>query len=141
MQSKIGSDAHPFSNISVIVVEDNDDVRTQVSSFLAEMGAKVAVAKNGREGLDAIRNCLPSLVVSDIKMPEMDGFQMLREIRTLGSEAGGRVPVIAMTAFVMQRERTDILDAGFEAYLAKPFTPNKLIETILAVLRLKCSKR
>jgi CheY-like chemotaxis protein len=134
MQSKIGSDAHPFSNISVIVVEDNDDVRTQVSSFLAEMGAKVAVAKNGREGLDAIRNCLPSLVVSDIKMPEMDGFQMLREIRTLGSEAGGRVPVIAMTAFIMQRERTDILDAGFEAYLAKPFTPNKLVETILAVL-------
>jgi CheY-like chemotaxis protein len=134
MQSKIGSDAHPFGNISVIVVEDNDDVRTHVSSFLAQMGAKVAVAKNGREGLEAIRSCLPSLVVSDIKMPEMDGFQLLREIRTLGSEAGGRVPVIAMTAFVMQRERTDILDAGFQAYLAKPFTPNKLVETILAVL-------
>jgi CheY-like chemotaxis protein len=67
-------------------------------------------------------------------MPGMDGFGLLREIRALGPDAGGSVPVIAMTAFARLGERVDMLDAGFQACLPKPFTPDKLLETILTVL-------
>ena len=67
-------------------------------------------------------------------MPGMDGFELLREIRALGHNAGGSVPVIAMTAFVTHADRTRILNAGFQARLPKPFSPDKLLETILTVL-------
>jgi two-component system CheB/CheR fusion protein len=67
-------------------------------------------------------------------MPGMDGFELLREIRALGSDAGGSVPVIAMTALVTHLDRARILNAGFQACLPKPFTPDKLVETILTVL-------
>jgi CheY-like chemotaxis protein len=98
------------------------------------MGANVVLAKNGFEGLEATKNCRPNLVVSDIKMPGMDGFELLREIRAFGPNAGDSVPVIAMTAFVTCADRALILNAGFQKCLPKPFTPDKLLETILAVL-------
>jgi CheY-like chemotaxis protein len=74
------------------------------------------------------------LVVSDIQMPGMNGFELLREIRLFGPDAGGRVPVIAVTAFVTCADRARILNAGFQACLPKPFTPDKLSEAILTVL-------
>jgi CheY-like chemotaxis protein len=73
--------------------------------FLNQMGANVVVARNGFEGLEATKNNRPNLVVSDIKMPGMDGFELLREIRAFGPNAGGAVPVIAMTAFVTYADR------------------------------------
>jgi CheY-like chemotaxis protein len=101
---------------------------------LGETGANVVSARNGREGLEAIKNNHPNMVLSDIKMPEMDGFGLMREIRALGLDAGGSVPVVAMSACLIQGERASILDAGFQACLPKPFTPDKLMETLLAVL-------
>ena len=92
------------------------------------------LARNGVEGLEAIRNNRPNLVLSDIYMPEMDGSELLREIRALGLEAGGSVPAIAMTAVVTSADRARILNAGFQACLSKPFTPGKLVETILTLL-------
>jgi CheY-like chemotaxis protein len=67
-------------------------------------------------------------------MPGMDGFGLLREIRALGRDAGSGVPVIAMTALVTHADRAHILNAGFQACLPKPFSPDKLVETILTVL-------
>jgi CheY-like chemotaxis protein len=123
-----------FSNLTIVIVEDHDDARRYLGLFLERLGANVVVARNGFEGLEAIKNNRPNLVVSDINMPEMDGFELLREIRALGSEAGGSVPVIAMTAFVRYADCARILNAGFQACLPKPFTPNKLVETILTLL-------
>jgi CheY-like chemotaxis protein len=123
-----------LSNLTIVVVEDHDDARRYLGLFLDRLGANVVVARNGFEGLEAIKNNRPKMVVSDIDMPEMDGFELLREIRALGSEAGGSVPVIAMTAFVTYADRARILNAGFQACLPKPFTPDKLVETILTVL-------
>jgi CheY-like chemotaxis protein len=123
-----------LNNLTIIVVEDDNDVRRHIGAFLHRSGAKVVAARNGPEGLEAIKINHPNMVLSDIKMPAMDGFGLLREIRALGTNAGGSVPVIAMTAFVGQGERAYILDAGFQACLPKPFTPDKLLETILTVL-------
>ena len=123
-----------LSNLTIVVVEDHDDARRYLGLFLDRMGANVVVARNAFEGLEAIKNNHPNLVLSDIKMPGMDGFELLREIRALGPNAGGSVPVIAMTAYVTHADRARMLSAGFQACLPKPFTPDKLVKTILTVL-------
>jgi CheY-like chemotaxis protein len=123
-----------LSNLTIVVVEDHDDARRYLGLFLNRLGANVVLARNAFEGLEAIKNNHPNLVVSDITMPGMDGFGLLREIRALGPDAGGSVPIIAMTALVTHVDRTRILNAGFQAYLPKPFSPDKLVETILTVL-------
>jgi CheY-like chemotaxis protein len=123
-----------LSNLTIVVVEDHDDARRYLGIFLDHLGANVVLARNAFEGLEAIKNNHPNLVLSDINMPAMDGFELLREIRALGLEGGGSVPVIAMTALVTHADRARILNAGFQSCLPKPFTPDKLVETILTVL-------
>jgi CheY-like chemotaxis protein len=123
-----------LSGLTIVVVEDHDDVRRYLGLFLEQLGANVVLARNAFEGLDAVKNNHPNLVLSDIKMPGVDGFELLREIRALGPDAEGGVPVIAMTALVAQADRARILNAGFQACLPKPFAPDKLLETILTVL-------
>jgi CheY-like chemotaxis protein len=102
--------------------------------FLDQVGANVVLARNAFEGLEGIKRNHPDLVVSDIKMPGMDGLEFLRQIRALDPDGEGSVPVIAMTALVGRADRTRLLSAGFQACLPKPFSPGKLLETILTVL-------
>jgi CheY-like chemotaxis protein len=123
-----------LSNLTIVVVEDHDDARRYLGLFLDRLGATVVVARNGFEGLEAVEINRPDLVVSDIQMPGMDGFELLREIRDLGSDAGGSVPIVAMTAFGTHADRKRLLQSGFKGCLLKPFTPDKLVETILSVL-------
>jgi CheY-like chemotaxis protein len=122
-----------LSDVTIVVVEDNNDVRTLLGAFLNRSDAEVVLAGNAFEGLEAIKNTLPDLVLSDIKMPGMDGFELLGKIRALGPDAGGRVPIVAMSAF-LRGERASMLVAGFQACLPKPFTPERLLQTILTVL-------
>ena len=123
-----------LADLKIVLVEDHDDARRYLELFLSDLGAKVVVARNGHEGPKAVKDSSPDLVLSDIKMPGMDGFELLREIRALGPNAGGSVPVIAMTALVTHVDRARILDAGFNAFLPKPFSPETLVEAILTVL-------
>ena len=123
-----------LSNLTIVVVEDHDDVRRYLGLFLGRLGANVVVARNAVEGLEAVKNNHPNLVVSDVKMPGMDGFELLREIRALGPDARGSVPVIAMSAFFTRADCARIFNADFLACLPKPFTPDKLVETILTLL-------
>ena len=90
-----------LNDLAVVVVEDHDDARRYLELFLGILGAKVVVASNAFEELRAIKNTLPVLVLSDIKMPGMDGFELLENIRALGPDAGGNVPVVAMSAFFL----------------------------------------
>jgi CheY-like chemotaxis protein len=125
----------PLSDLIIVVVEDHDDARRYLGAFLRQLGADVILARDAFQGIEAIRNSRPHLVVSDIQMPGADGFELLRQIRALGSDSGGGgVPVIAMTAFLGQADRTRMLNTGFQAFLPKPFTPEKFLETILTVL-------
>ena len=123
-----------LAGLAIVVVEDHDDARKYLDIFLRQLGAKVMVAGNAFEGLELIKHSLPDLVLSDISMPGRDGFGLLCDIRALGPDAGRGVPVIAMTALALQMDRAAILNAGFNAFLSKPFSPEKLVETILTVL-------
>lgn len=124
-----------LSNVTVIVVEDHEDSRTFMGLFLVRMGANVILAKDAVEGLEAVKNHGPDLVLTDIQMPGMDGFELLRRIRALRPDAGGNVPVVALTALETRIERTRMLNIGFEACLQKPFTVEQLVETMLSLLK------
>ena len=123
-----------LSNVTVIVVEDHDDTRNFMGLFLVGMGVNVILAKDAVVGLEAVKNHGPDLVLTDIQMPEMDGFALLREIRGLGPNAGGNVPVVALTGLDTRTERGRILSMGFQACLQKPFTAERLVETMLSLL-------
>jgi CheY-like chemotaxis protein len=123
-----------FSNLTIVVVEDDDDMRGYLGAFLSRLGAKVVAARNALEGVEAVKTYRPNIVLSDIVIPGRDGFDLLGDIRSLGPDAGGNVPVIAMSALVIDADRARILNAGFQACLPKPFGPTKLVETILTVL-------
>ena len=101
---------------------------------MSDLGAKVVVARNGHEGLKTVKDSSPDLVLSDIKMPGMDGLELLDEIRALGPDAANSVPVFAMSAHFSRTDGDRINRAHFRACLPKPFTPDKLVETILGVL-------
>ena len=123
-----------LSKLTIVVVDDNPDVRRHVGTYLGHLGANVAIAENAIEGLEAVKTYRPNLVLSDISMPGRDGFGLLSDIRALGPDAGGSVPVIAMTALVTHLDRGAFLNAGFNAFLPKPFSPETLVEAILTVL-------
>ena len=123
-----------FNDLTIVVVEDHDDARRYLGLFLSRLGAKVILASNAFEGLEAIKLNRPNLILSDIKMPGRDGFELLREIRALGSNDGGGTPVIAMSGLHASGERMQIIGAGFQGFLPKPFGPDRLVEMILKVL-------
>jgi CheY-like chemotaxis protein len=116
-----------------ILAAVHDDARTSLGLFLKHLGASVVLARNAFEGIEAVKNSRPNLVLSDISMPDRDGFDLLRDIRALGPHAGS-IPVVAMTAVVARVDRSRILEAGFQACLPKPFTVDELIEAISNVL-------
>jgi CheY-like chemotaxis protein len=123
-----------LNNLTIVVVDDHNDLRRYLGVFLGHLGANVAVAENAIEGLEAVKTYRPNLVLSDISMPGRDGFGLLSDIRALGPDDGGSVPVIAMTALGTHVDRARILNAGFNAFLPKPFSPETLVEAILTVL-------
>jgi CheY-like chemotaxis protein len=125
-----------LKGLVILVVEDHDDARRYVELFLRQLGANVIGARNAVDGLEAFKTQSPAVVVTDILMPGGDGFQLLREIRAFDRGREAAVPVIAMTALVSPADGRRILDAGFNAYLRKPFTPDGLFEAIATVLNL-----
>ena len=103
--------------------------------FLTLQGAWVVAASDAFDGIKAVKERRPDVVLSEISLPNRDGFQLLRDIRALGTKDGGGVPVIAMTAFERIADRDRAMAAGFQAHLDKPFGPDSLLEVIKSVLR------
>jgi CheY-like chemotaxis protein len=126
--------APALNGIRLVLVEDHADALEVTRRILELHGAEVATGANGQEGLVALRILRPDVVVTDLAMPVMDGYALIRQIRALGLEGGGAVPVIAVSAHASPDERQRAQRAGFAAHLAKPFAPGRLIEAILAAI-------
>ena len=116
--------ARASSGKKVLVVDDNPAGRELVRECLQDYASSITEAANGREALDKLRTSLPDLVLLDIQMPEMDGYEVLREIRRDPGLKSLRV--VALTAFAMQGDQERALAAGFDDYLTKPVTAAKL---------------
>jgi DNA-binding response OmpR family regulator len=128
-------DTSEFSNIIILVVEDNTDTLSSLTQFLHRQGAVVLGAANASDGLQAVKEYHPNVVLSDINLPYRDGFELLSDIRALGTQNGGATPIIAMTAISGLADPNRMISAGFQGQLKKPFRPEQLIDEIKLVLR------
>jgi DNA-binding response OmpR family regulator len=123
-----------LDDIIVVVVDDDDDIRFSLAEFLSRQGARVFACSNAAEALEAVSAHHPSIVLSDIGLPNRDGFQLLADIRSLDAEHDRDVPVIAMTAFGWSGGRAQGLWDAFQAHLDKPFKPSQLLATLVSTL-------
>lgn len=111
----------------VLVVDDNGDMRKYIGSLLADR-YNVSYASNGLEGLDKAVDGVPGIIVCDVMMPEMDGLEMCRRIKT--TTATSHIPVILLTANAMDTQRADGYDCGADAYIVKPFSGKVLTSRV-----------
>ncbi len=119
-----------LSRLKVLVVDDEPDARDLIKRILSDCNASVTTAASARAALDAFRNEVPDVLISDLGMPAMDGFELLAQVRALGAAAGGNVPAVALTAFARSEDRLRALEAGFAAHISKPVEPSQLIATV-----------
>ena len=120
----------PASPAQVLVVDDDDDVRAMVAKLLLRAGMGTIEAANGPEGLRKFFSSRPDLVVLDVSMPGMDGFEVLGRIRDLSD-----VPVLLLTARGVEMEKVRGLQSGADDYVTKPFGRQELVARVEALLR------
>jgi CheY-like chemotaxis protein len=123
-----------LSGIKVLVVDDQDEARELIKRVLQECDAHVVTAAAASEALAAVEMERPDVLVSDIGMPDVDGYELLRRVRALGPARGGRLPAIALTALARSEDRTRALHAGFLVHLSKPIEPSELVATVASVV-------
>ena len=117
---------------TVLVVEDDHDSIQMVSKILTHYGAHVHIAHNGRECLESVDGVNPTLIVMDLAMPEMDGWETLVELRANPSTA--HIPVVAITAYHSGNVEEEAARVGFDAYFPKPLSPTSFVEDLAHVV-------
>ena len=122
-----------LQGLKILVVDDDKDARDVLWHILSERGAEVVVCGSAAEGLDTIQRVVPDVLLSDIGMPDEDGFEFIRKVRLLGDSVS-RIPAVALTAFSNLEDRTQALLAGFQAHLAKPVDAQELIVNVATVV-------
>jgi signal transduction histidine kinase/ActR/RegA family two-component response regulator len=120
--------------VKVLVVDDEEDARDLIARVLVECRAEVVTAGTAEETLAAVERVRPHVLVSDIGMPHVDGYQLLRLVRGLGLARGGGLPAIALTAFARSEDRTRALHAGFLVHVSKPVEPAELMAAVASVV-------
>jgi len=114
----------------ILVVDDEADARDLLAEILGQAGADVVVVSSADEALETLRRSRPDVLVSDIGMPGDDGYVLIRKVRALGSEEGGQVRALALTAYARSEDRALALEAGFHTHIAKPVDPLELTALI-----------
>lgn len=123
-----------LAGIRVLVVDDEPDARDLLKRILLDCGAEVLLAEGAGEAVRLIEAERPDVMISDVGMPDVDGYELLKRVRALGRERGGRLPAVALTAFARSEDRTRALLAGFLVHVAKPVDPSELVATIASVV-------
>jgi PAS domain S-box-containing protein len=123
-----------LSSKKILIVDDDPDTREFFSFVLKEAGAIARTVASAREALLALPQFQPDLLMSDIGMPEEDGYSLLQQVRQLPPDQGGRIPAIALTAYASDEDRNRALITGYQAHLSKPIEPARLVEAIAQLL-------
>ncbi|MBY0243427.1 MAG: response regulator [Burkholderiaceae bacterium] len=123
-----------LDGLRVLVVDDEPDARDLIKRILNDCNATVSTANNAQEALTLVESTRPQLLVSDLGMPDIDGFELLAQVRALGPDRGGNVPAIALTAFARSEDRLKALESGFRNHVSKPVEPAELINAIALCL-------
>ncbi len=135
-KKKPASDKKPFKMLTILLAEDNEINQKIIQYSLTNAGYKVDIANNGQEAIDMYHAGNYDLVLMDVQMPVLDGFEATAHIRNIESAVltgTHRTPIVALTANAMKGDREKCLEAGMDEYLSKPFTPTDLISIIRSV--------
>jgi signal transduction histidine kinase/CheY-like chemotaxis protein len=130
--------APELEGMHVLVLDDEEDARELVAALLSRCNVRVSTAANVQDALRIVEGERPTVVVSDIGMPEEDGYSFIRKLRSLPPSKGGNTPAVALTAYARTEERTKTLVAGFNMHVSKPVEPTELLAvlaSLTAVLR------
>jgi PAS domain S-box-containing protein len=129
-------DAAPsLQGLQVLVVDDNEDARELVKEVLERCGASVETADTAAAALAAVRVRRPDVLLADIEMPEESGYDLIRQVRALPAELGGRTPAAALTAYATAQDRVNALQAGFQMHVPKPVQPAELAAVVFSLIR------
>ncbi|MBW3587755.1 MAG: response regulator, partial [Cyanobacteria bacterium 0813] len=124
-----------LASVRVLVVDDEQDSRDFVAFVAEQAGAKVTALGSAIEALQLLSTTPFDILLSDIGMPEMDGYMLVRQVRALPPQQGGQIPAIALTAYAGDFNQKQALAAGFQRHLAKPVEPSELVQAIVTLLR------
>jgi signal transduction histidine kinase/CheY-like chemotaxis protein len=122
-----------LEGIRVLVVDDDRDARELIASVVRGVNAVATTASTGHEALAILAAGSFDVIISDIGMPEYDGYQLMRAVRALPPERGGKTPSIAVTAFARSEDRTRALLCGYQVHLSKPIEPHELVVTVASL--------
>lgn len=123
-----------LSNIHVLVVDDEGDTREFLQAALEQYGARVTSAASAAEAWQFLQTQKPDVLLSDVGMPDEDGFTLIRRIRLLPPDHGGQIPAAALTAYTREGDRLQALTAGFQMHIPKPVEPIQLLAVIMRLL-------
>jgi signal transduction histidine kinase len=124
-----------LSGLKVLLVDDDPDALELIAMIVGGEGADVLLASSGVEALELVRSGQPDLIVSDIGMPEVNGYELMRMLRELPAAAGGTTPAIALTAFGQPEDKARSLAAGFDLHFAKPVSPQQIVASVADLAR------
>ena len=118
----------------IVVVDDDPTAVELIKEVLVQAGADVIECRSADEALQAVTQSRPDVLVSDIEMPGQDGYSLIRKVRALGPERGGKTPAVALTAFGRPEDRIRSLTAGFNIHVSKPVDPAELIAIVASMI-------
>lgn len=122
-----------LDGLRILVVEDDADTRELLKTILQRCGATVRTVESSNAALAEMTHAIPDLLISDIGMPGENGYDLIKKIRSLEPEQGGRVPAVALTAYAGPADRRRALLAGFQTHLAKPVEPDELLAVVASL--------
>jgi PAS domain S-box-containing protein len=122
-----------LQGIEILVVDDDVDTRKLVAFLLEQYGAQVTAVGSASEALAALTQGVPDVLLSDIGMPEMDGYMLMQQVRKLPPEQGGQIRAIALTAYAGEMNYQQAIAAGFQSHLSKPVEPAELVDAIASL--------
>jgi len=122
-----------LQGLKVLAVDDEADTRELIREVLKECGAEVILSRSAAEALEALEQHKPDILISDLGMPDEDGYSLITKIRALPSERGGHIPAAALTAYARSEDRMRVLRSGFQFHLPKPVDSAELV-TVVASL-------
>jgi CheY-like chemotaxis protein len=124
-----------LKGMRVIVVDDEADSREYIITLLEQCGAKVIAVASASEAIEAVSHLKADVLVSDIGMPEEDGYSLIRKVRALPREQGGQIPAVALTAYARAEDRTRAIAQGFQMHIPKPVEPAELATVVASLGR------
>lgn len=124
-----------LSGLQVLVVDNNEDNLSLTAFILEEYQAKTKTATSVDKAIQVIEKWQPDIIISDITMPEKDGYSLMRFIRDKEAKSGGFIPALALTSYVSPKISSTAMDAGFQKVMLKPFDFEKLIAVVAQLIR------